>query len=69
MTESLLTNRLKMVRLAHRSGNDPLFSKNMNECLILASEYARVHLHRAGDQDQDRMVAYADYCSLTKSAF
>ena len=39
---SNLTNRLLMVRLAHRSNNEPLFQKNLNECLTLANEYDKM---------------------------
>ncbi len=51
---STLTNRLLMVRLAHRSGQPELFDKNMRECLRLAKEYDTVR-NITGDQEQELM--------------
>jgi len=54
MKRSLLTNRLLMVRLAHRSNNVELFEKNMQECLTLCADYDKLR-SITGDKEQQDM--------------
>ncbi len=67
--QNIMTNRLKMVRLAHHSNNEPLFEKNMQECLTMANSSAKVR-SITDDQEQELQGDLFQYDLLCKrSAF